>query len=65
MEDNLSGIDYERLEVTSQENKIINLINIDKENNNIFIEAVNGTNYFKLFDKVGNSSIYKIEIEKS
>lgn len=65
LEDNLSGIDYERLEVTSQENKIINLINIDKENNNIFIEAVNGTNYFKLFDKVGNSSIYKIEIEKS
>lgn len=65
LEDNLSGIDYERLEVRSQENKIINLINIDKENNNIFIEAVNGTNYFKLFDKVGNSSIYKIEIEKS
>lgn len=65
LEDNLSGIDYDKLEVISQENAIIDLINIDEENNKIFIEAIKGIKYLKIFDRAGNSSIYKIDIEKN
>ncbi|MBS6503654.1 MAG: sigma-70 family RNA polymerase sigma factor [Clostridium sp.] len=62
LSDNLSGIDYDKLEVISDEKKM-NIINIDKETNKISIDLTKGTIYLKIFDNAGNESINRIDIE--
>ena len=63
LSDNLSGVDYDKLEVTLEDNKKINSINVDKSTNKISIDLTKGTKYLKIFDNVGNASTYRIDIE--
>ncbi|WP_394883873.1 RNA polymerase sigma factor [Clostridium tertium] len=63
LSDNLSGVDYDKLEVTLEDNKKINSINVDKSTNKISIDLTKGTKYLKIFDNVGNTSTYRIDIE--
>ena len=63
LNDNLSGINYDKLKSTLEEDTKMNLINIDQENNKISLELTKGTKYLEIFDNAGNTSIYMIEIE--
>lgn len=63
LSDNLSGINYDKLKSTLEEDKKINLINMDKENNKISLNLTKGTKYLRVFDNVGNTSTYRIDIE--
>lgn len=63
LSDNLSGINYDKLKSTLEEDKKIKLINIDKEINKISLDLTKGTKYLKIFDNVGNTSTYRIDIE--
>lgn len=63
LSDNLSGINYDKLKSTLEEDKKINLINMDKENNKISLDLTKGTKYLRVFDNVGNTSTYRIDIE--
>lgn len=63
LSDNLSGINYDKLKSALEEDKKINLINMDKEINKISLNLTKGTKYLEVFDNVGNTSTYRIDIE--
>lgn len=63
LSDNLSGINYDKIELTLEDNSKVNLVDIDKNNNKVSIELNEEVFYLKIYDNVGNYSIQKIEVE--
>lgn len=61
LEDNLSGIDYNKIEVFLEDDSV-HPIKIDEESNKIYINCEKGKQYLKVFDNCGNFAIYEIEI---
>lgn len=63
LSDNLSGIDYFKLELTLEDGTAVALSSIDEDNSTISMELNQGVFFLKIYDNVGNYSIQKIEVE--
>lgn len=62
LEDNLSGINYDKIKISSIDNTEIKPLKIDSEKNTIYFKLVQGKINIEIEDNVNNKAIYEIEI---
>lgn len=63
LSDNLSGIDYDKIGLTLEDNTKVDFSSIDRDNNIISVYLNKNTFYLKIYDNVGNMSLQKIDVE--